>query len=216
MNCTTRSGSRTKKLALRLPTMALFALLSILALGGCGGGSSSSSSSGGGQETTSSSRVGEETTAFSSKTDETTTSAAGGETTAATINLTNATLDLTPSRDSGVSGTAVLTENPGALVVTLNLQHLGTAPGTEHLAHIHEGGTCEDDRAGNGAPAEYLLNPVVTQPDGGGSSTTMLEGVTLEQLETGTEKYVNVDAERTRGDVVPPGIACADIPFIIP
>jgi Cu/Zn superoxide dismutase len=95
--------------------------------------------------------------------------------------------------------------------VALDVQGLLTQPGTEHVAHIHEGGTCADDRAGNGAPVLYPLDPLIAQEDGTASSATSLDGVTLEQLTSGAPKYVNVHAEPT-GEGVPSGIACADIP----
>ena len=56
------------------------------------------------------------------------------------------TLELTPSRDSGVSGTATLTEVGGQLQVQLNVQGL-PEDGVEHIAHIHTDATCADDRA---------------------------------------------------------------------
>jgi hypothetical protein len=118
------------------------------------------------------------------------------------------TLQLTPSRDSGVSGTATLTDVGGGVEVTLDLQGL-PKDGVSHLAHIHAGATCADDRAGNGAPVEYPLETVVAQGDAG-SSTTTIPDVTLAQLFDGTPRYVNVHAEKT-GDDVPPGIACADL-----
>ena len=46
------------------------------------------------------------------------------------------TLQLTPSRNSGVSGTAVLTETAGGVQVQLNMQGL-PQDGVSHLAHIH-------------------------------------------------------------------------------
>ena len=56
-------------------------------------------------------------------------------------------LHLTPSRDSGVSGTATLTDVEDGVKVELHMQSLPEA-GVEHINHIHGGGTCADDRAG--------------------------------------------------------------------
>jgi Cu/Zn superoxide dismutase len=87
---------------------------------------------------------------------------------------------------------------------------IGEQVGTEHPAHIHEGGTCADDRAGNGAPVQYPLNSVITEQGGTGASTTEVSGVTVAQLFSGEAKYINVHAEQT-GNETPPGIACADL-----
>ena len=119
------------------------------------------------------------------------------------------TLQLTPSRDSGVSGTATLTENvEGDVEIQLNLQGL-PEDGVSHLAHIHSDATCADDRAGQGGPVEYPLEDVIAQ--GGMGSSTSTYDTTLSELAS-QPRYVNVHAEQT-GDEVPPGIACADIVF---
>ncbi len=119
------------------------------------------------------------------------------------------TLQLTPSRDSGVSGTATLTEVGGQLQVQLNAQGL-PQDGVEHIAHIHTGATCADDRADQGGPVEFPLEDVVAQGNAGSSTTTL--DTTLSDLSDGTERYVNVHAENT-GEGVPPGVACADLAF---
>ncbi len=116
------------------------------------------------------------------------------------------TLELTPSRDSGVSGTATLTEVDGQVQVQLQMQGL-PKDGVSHLAHIHKGATCADDRAGNGAPVEFPLEAVTAE--GGTGSSTAIADTTLEDL-TSEPYYVNVHAEKT-GDAVPPGVSCADI-----
>ena len=166
--------------------------VAILGLFGCG-------SEGGGRDTSSTDKG--ETTA---------TTIGGQEVTS--IRAPSTTISLTPSRDSGVSGTATLTETPGGLEVKLDIQNLiGEEIGTEHIAHIHEGGTCADDRAGNGAPVRYPLSSVVTAQDGTGTSTTVLQGgLTLDQLSSGPPKYINVHAAQT-GNETPPGIACGDL-----
>lgn len=120
------------------------------------------------------------------------------------------TLDLTPSRDSGVSGTATLTDVEGGVEVSVDLQGMPEA-GVEHIGHIHEGATCADDRAGNGAGAEYPLQSVTVGEDGTGSAVSMVEGVTVQELASAdAERYVNYHAEMT-GEETPPGISCADI-----
>jgi hypothetical protein len=144
------------------------------------------------------------------------TTSAGGETTGTgeettTTVLAATTLELTQSRDTGVVGNANLTDTPGGVEVAVAVEGLLTTPGTPHVAHIHEGGTCADDRADNGAAVQYPLDPLISLEDGTASSATSIEGVTLEQLTSGAPKYVNVHAEPT-GVGVPPGIACADLP----
>ena len=180
-------------MARTVPILALSALL-VLALGSCGGG-------GGGQTTS----------APSAKT------AGGGTTSASTTtggtvptNMTSSTVTLTPSQDSGVSGNATLTNTSSGVQVVLNVQNLPDQPGTEHLAHIHQGGTCADDRSGHGAPVQYPLTSVTTEQDGTGTSTTDIPDVTVAQLFSGTAKYINVHAQQT-GSETPPGISCADL-----
>jgi hypothetical protein len=118
------------------------------------------------------------------------------------------TLQLTPSRDSGVSGTATLTDTGARVEVQLDVQGLPSAEGTEHLAHIHAGATCADDRAGAGGPVEFPLNSVFNE--GGAGASTSTADTTFDELFGGEPFYVNVHAEKT-GDAVPPGISCADV-----
>lgn len=155
----------------------------VLMLASCGGGGGTSSSGGGG----------------------------GGEETTSTEAAASRTVELTPSGNSGVSGTATLSDTTSGVEVQLTFRHIMEPPGIEHLAHIHEGATCEDDRAGNGAPVLYPLTPVRIEQNMGASSTTTLEGVTVDQLFSGTSpKYINVHAQQS-GEEVPPGISCADL-----
>jgi Cu/Zn superoxide dismutase len=65
-------------------------------------------------------------------------------------------VQLTPSRDSGVSGTATLEDVEEGVEVTLEMRDL-PEPGIKHINHIHAGGTCADDRAGRTAPATIPL-----------------------------------------------------------
>jgi CHRD domain-containing protein len=120
-------------------------------------------------------------------------------------------LQLTPSRDSGVSGTATLTDVGGSVKVELDMRGLPEA-GIEHINHVHAGGSCTADRAGNVAPATIPLETIVAREDGTGSSTTTLEDVTLDSLfDPGKERYVALHSEVEKGQGVPPVISCADI-----
>ena len=120
-------------------------------------------------------------------------------------------LELTPSRDSGVSGTAALKDVEGGVEVTLRMRGLPEA-GVEHINHFHGGGTCADDRAGVTAPVTIPLDPVVAREDGTGSATTILRDATLARLFDGTqERFLLLHAEAQEGEGVPPGIACADL-----
>ena len=121
-------------------------------------------------------------------------------------------LQLTQSRDSGVSGTAVLTEVEGGVEVDLDMTGLPEA-GIKHINHIHGGGTCADDRAGRTAPVTIPLKTIVAKDDGTGSATTTIEDVTLAELFGGNkERFILFHAKTEEGQGVPPGIACADFP----
>jgi CHRD domain len=123
----------------------------------------------------------------------------------------SANVQLTPSRDSGVSGTATLTDVEGGVKVQLNMRGLPEA-GVEHINHIHGGGTCADDRAGRTAPVTIPLNPVVAKEDGTGSATTTIEDVTLAELfGKDKERFILLHAKTEKGQGVPPGISCADL-----
>jgi hypothetical protein len=73
------------------------------------------------------------------------------------------------------------------------MQHLPQIeqPDMQHIAHIHECGTCVENRAHNEAPVEYPLNTVATQQGWTGLSTTTLSGVTVDTLFSGAPKYLN-------------------------
>jgi hypothetical protein len=195
--------------------MLLLAISMLALLGGCFGGGEQEK--GGGGETAADETVAEETAAETTTAAGGETTAAGGETTAAQggitpVEVAATNVSLLPSRDSGVSGTTNVTDAPTGVWVALEMQGLLTRPGTEHVAHVHEEGICDDDRAGNGAPIRYLLDPLLTQGDGTASSATSLDGVTLEQLTSGPSKYVNVHGEPVGEGIISPGIACADLP----
>src|SRR5918911_1342295 len=117
-------------------------------------------------------------------------SSSGGETTSA--ETAGKTIDLTPSRDSGVSGTASFTDTQNGVEVRLDMQGFKEDPRYQRMAHIHEGGTCADDRAGNDAPIEYALTPVTLETESKGTSMTTIVGVTTDQLFSGSPRYVNV------------------------
>jgi Cu/Zn superoxide dismutase len=120
-------------------------------------------------------------------------------------------VQLTPSRDSGVSGTATLEDVEGGTRVALNMQGLPES-GVEHINHIHAGGTCADDRAGRTAPVTIPLKTIVAKEDGTGSATTTIEDVTVAQLfGKDKERFILFHAEAEEGGGVPPGIACADL-----
>ncbi len=122
-----------------------------------------------------------------------------------------ARLQLSPSRGSGVSGTAALSEVENGVEVTLEMQGLPEA-GIKHINHIHAGGTCADDRAGRTAPVTIPLKAITAQQDGTGSATTTIEDVTVGQLfGEDKERFILFHARTEKGEGVPPGIACADL-----
>src|SRR5829696_2133993 len=121
-------------------------------------------------------------------------------------------LELTPSRDSGVSGTATLTDVEDGVRVELNMQGL-PKEGVEHINHIHGGGTCAEDRKGRTAPVTIPLNTVVASADGSGSATTTVEDLSLMKLLGDDQhRFILLHAKVEEGQGVPPGISCADIP----
>ena len=120
-------------------------------------------------------------------------------------------VNLTESRDSGVSGSATLEDVKGGVEVTLQMQNLPQA-GIKHINHIHAGGTCADDRAGRTAPVTIPLKTITAQSDGTGSATTTIEDVSVAQLfGEDKERFILLHAEAKKGEGVPPGIACADL-----
>ena len=120
-------------------------------------------------------------------------------------------VNLTQSRDSGVSGTATLEDVEGGVEVTLEMRDL-PEPGIKHINHIHAGGTCADDRAGKTAPVTIPLKTITAQKDGTGSATTTLKDISTAQLfGEDKERFILLHAETKKGEGVPPGIACADL-----
>src|SRR5829696_1057487 len=120
-------------------------------------------------------------------------------------------LHLTPSRDSGVSGTATLTDVEDGVKVELSMKGL-PEEGVKHINHFHGGGTCADDRAGRTAPVTIPLNTVVANADGTGSATTTIKDVTLDELLGDDQhRFILLHAKVEKGQGVPPGISCADL-----
>jgi hypothetical protein len=183
----------------------------ILLLAGCGGGGGSST----GTTTTS-----EETTASTAETTVSSSIAGGGVT----------EVELAPMNDSGVTGTAIFTDVAEGVQVDLEVQGLPD-PNASYLTHIHPG-TCADEQGGEEehdsnhegehadhdegaeydegtmAEIEYPLPPIISDPEGRGTTTTVLGGVTIEQLFSGSPKYINVHAE---GPGTPPAVACSPL-----
>ena len=111
-----------------------------------------------------------------------------------------------------MSGTATLTNVEGGVKVELNMQDL-PEEGVEHINHIHGGGTCAEDRKGRTAPVTIPLNTIVANADGAGSATTTVEDVALDQLLGDDQhRFILLHAEVKKGQGVPPGISCADLP----
>ena len=122
-----------------------------------------------------------------------------------------AQVNLTQSRDSGVSGTATLVDVGGGVEVTLEMRNL-REPGIEHINHIHAGGTCADDRAGRTAPVTIPLETITAEKDGTGSATTTIEDISVADLfSVDKERFILLHAETKQGEGVPPGISCADL-----
>ena len=120
-------------------------------------------------------------------------------------------VDLTPSRDSGVSGTATLEDVEDGVKVTLEMRNLPKA-GIKHINHIHAGGTCADDRDGRTAPVTIPLKTIEAQNDGTGSATTTLKDVSVAKLfGEDKERFILLHDKAEQGEGVPPGIACADL-----
>jgi hypothetical protein len=122
-----------------------------------------------------------------------------------------AEVTLTPSRGSGVRGSATLKGVAGGVQVTLQMRNL-PEPGVKHINHIHGGGTCADDRAGRTAPVTIPLRTITAQKDGTGSATTIIKDISVAQLfREDKERFILLHAKAEKGEGVPPGISCADL-----
>ena len=206
-------GANVSPAAKLFLSMLLVAALSFF-VGACGGGGNSSNSK------EKSSNPGSPTKSTLSPAANSASGASTGftkATSSTSTGMASKTVQLSPSRNSGVSGKATFTDTKGGLRVELSMKDLGMnkeKPGTEHLAHIHQPGTCGKDRAGNGAPVQYSLKPLYTRKNGNGTSVTVIKSLTLSRLFSGPPKYVNVHAMK-KGSSVPPGISCGDISNIL-
>jgi hypothetical protein len=111
-----------------------------------------------------------------------------------------------------VSGTAILKDVENGVKVQLSMKGL-PEEGVKHINHFHGGGTCADDRAGRTAPVTIPLNTVVANADGTGSATTTIKDVSLDELLGDDQhRFILLHAKVKKGEGVPPGIACADLP----
>lgn len=121
-------------------------------------------------------------------------------------------LHLTPIRDSGVTGTATLSNVEDGVQVKLDMQGLPEA-GVKHINHFHGGGTCAEVQAGGMAPVTIPLKTIVAKDDGTGSATTTIKDVTLDKLHGKDQhRFILVHAKVKEGQGVPPAISCADLP----
>ena len=196
-----------------LPTIAvtLFLLL-VFSCGGTGGGSGASEEE---EETTSSSSS---STSSSSEG----TSAVTQETTTSTSNAA-ATVTLAPMNGSSTTGTASFTDTADGVSIELSVLDL-PAPDVTYLTYIHSG-TCADEQGeeeepgsdhehehtgyeGTSEEIEYPLPPITADPQGQGSTTSVLTGFTVQRLFSGEPKYINVHAE---GSGNPLALACGQL-----
>lgn len=139
-------------------------------------------------------------------------------------------LKLSPINAAGVVGSATFAQAAAGTKVHLILQGLPKPNGT-YLAHVHPG-SCEghphaskattaahydhehadvharEDDSATADEIGYPLMPVKSNTEGAGSSSTVLEGLTVGELLTGDSKYINVHAAGS-GD--PPQLVCANL-----
>jgi hypothetical protein len=147
-------------------------------------------------------------------------------------------LELPPTNRSGVSGSATFRQKATGTRVELELRglpepseiylahvHPGSCEDEEHFGapesepadhhsyeYRHEGhADAQVQEESHKAPTggiEYPLTPVESNAAGEGSSTTVLEGVAVDELLSHGPRHVNVHATGS-GD--PPQLACADL-----
>jgi Cu/Zn superoxide dismutase len=147
-------------------------------------------------------------------------------------------LELSPTNNSGVSGSATFRKEATGTRVELELRGL-PEPYEIYLAHVHPG-SCEDEEHSDAPESEaadhhsheyrheehadahvqeqshkattdgieYPLTPVESNAAGEGSSTTVLEGVAVDELRSHGPRHVNVHATGS-GD--PLQLTCADL-----
>ena len=104
------------------------------------------------------------------------------------------TVDLSAQNGSGETGTAALTQKPEGVEVVISLAN---APKGAQPAHIHLG-TCDKLNPG----PEYPLTSVT-----GGNSTTLVKGVTIDQL---LAKPAAINVHKSDTDLAT-YVACGDI-----
>jgi len=147
-------------------------------------------------------------------------------------------LELPPTNRSGVSGSATFWQKATGTRVELELRgipkpgeiylahvHPGSCEDQEHFGapeseaadhHSHEyrheghadAQVQEQSHKATTDGIEYLLTPVESNAAGEGSSTTVLEGVAVDELRSHGPRYLNVHATGS-GD--PRQLTCADI-----
>jgi hypothetical protein len=138
---------------------------------------------------------------------------------------TAAELSLTPTNSSSVSGTTTFTNTAGGVEVELDTRGL-PEPGATYLAHIHPGSCASEPTGGDEdhshghhvgtheptGEIEHPLTPIVSDPEGNGSSTTVIDGATVGRLFSGDpEFYVNVHAESSGSEELSGNVACGDL-----
>ena len=147
-------------------------------------------------------------------------------------------LELSSTNNSGVSGSATFTKAATGTRIELELRdlpepdeiylshvhpdscedkdhhdplegettdHRGHEHGHEELADVH---VEEEHAEATADEIVYPLTPVESNAAGAGSSTTMLEGITLDELLSHGPRYLNVHATSSG---VPPQLACANL-----
>jgi Cu/Zn superoxide dismutase len=147
-------------------------------------------------------------------------------------------LELPPTKNSGVSGSATFTKSATGIRVELELRGL-PEPNEIYLAHVHPG-SCEDEKYSEAQERksadhhsheysheghtdaqvqehshkattdgiEYPLTPVESNAAGAGTSITVLEGVAVGELNSHGPRHINVHATGS-GDLLQ--LACADL-----
>jgi uncharacterized protein (DUF305 family) len=131
----------------------------------------------------------------------------------------SAEVDLEPASGSQTTGTATLSKvKGGGVKVVLKVSGLPKSA-KMYLAHIHPG-TCAEEEGGGAEHGhshhehaateeiEYPLTPVEPDAKGNGTSTTVVNNVTLEGLLSGDPKHVNVHKP---GSGEPPPVTCANL-----
>ncbi|HKU81656.1 MAG TPA: hypothetical protein VJP76_05755 [Candidatus Tumulicola sp.] len=103
------------------------------------------------------------------------------------------TVDLGAQNGSGETGTAALTQKPEGVEVVITLAN---APATAQPAHIHQG-TCTSLGG-----VEHPLTSVT-----GGNSTTVIKGVTIDQL---LAQPMAINVHKSASDLAT-YVACGDI-----